>query len=177
MTRLHQEDICQAAGRPPERKYEVRRGGGGPAFSDVADILDRWSKDPLSELDRLAAVAAFTAVIGNADTHGKNLAVIHTDDMHVTIAPLYDQVSTELWPSLITDAAMSIGGAVTLAAVDASAIAREARSWRHDPDRAVAAAVAAIEAVLTAIEDGGIDPDGNVAQLVARRAQAFLASV
>ncbi|MGB3412682.1 MAG: HipA domain-containing protein [Microthrixaceae bacterium] len=176
VTRLHQEDMCQATGRPAARKYEVRQGGGGPAFRDVAELLDRWSGDPLRELDRLAGVAAFTAVIGNADAHGKNLAVIHTDDMHVTLAPLYDQVPTALWPSLVTDAAMSIGGTVTLTAVDATAIAREARSWHHDPDRAVAAATAAIEAVVAAIDGGVIDTDSNVAKLVRRRAQTFLAS-
>lgn len=177
VTRLHQEDMCQATGRRPTQKYEIRRGGGGPEFSDVAGLLDRWSANPVGELDRLAAIAAFTAVTGNADAHGKNLAVLHGHDGFVTLAPLYDQVPTVLWsPPLTVDAAMSIGGTLTLAAVDANTIAREARSWRHDPNTAVASATAAIEAVLTAIENDVIDPDGSVAQLVRPRAQKFLHS-
>lgn len=176
VVRVHQEDMCQATGRPPSKKYESRRGGGGPSFADVADVLDNWAVDPLDELDRLASVAAFTSLIGNADAHGKNLSVVHDTGQGVTLAPLYDQVPTALWPTLTTDAAMSVGGVVTLARVGTDAIAREARSWRHDPDRAVAAAEQTAASIAGVLNDAVIDPDGAVGTLVAENLKRFRTS-
>lgn len=171
--RIHQEDACQATGRPPTMKYETRRRGGGPSFDDIATILDAHAADPLVELDRLAAIAAFTAMIGNADAHGKNIAFRHTSPGQVTLAPLYDTVPTALWPSLILDAAMSIGGTVTLAAVDTAAIIRSAARWHHSAARAAAAATATATSLLDAIERRIIDPDRPLAALVRARAQRF----
>lgn len=87
--RVHQEDACQAFGVMPASKYEVRHGGGGPEFSQIAQLLDRYAADPTGQMDRLAAVAAFTAIIGNADAHGKNVAFLHTEPgtIEVTSSP------------------------------------------------------------------------------------------
>lgn len=177
VSRVHQEDTCQALGRPPQRKYEVRQGGGGPEFSDIAELLDRHGGEgALAEMDRLAAVAAFTAVIGNADGHGKNIALSHPSPGRVALAPLYDQVPTILWPQLSGDAAMTVAGRVDLDLVGLPAIREEAKLWRHDPRRAADAARRAIEAVRDATLDGTIDPQGRVAHLVLPRAEAFLTS-
>jgi serine/threonine-protein kinase HipA len=174
--RVHQEDACQALGVLPTSKYEVRHGGGGPELSQIAGLLDRHAADPLAELDRLAAIATFTALIGNADAHGKNLALLHPEGGVVTLAPLYDQVPTGMWSKLQADAAMTIGGALNLDIVTPATIAAEAKRWRHSPSSAARVARSTAEAVLLATGDGTIDPGGDVARFVRARAQRFVAS-
>jgi len=177
--RIHQEDACQALGLPPDQKYElagrgVRRSGGGPEFSQVAAILDKHASDQSHELEQLAKVAAFTAIIGNSDAHGKNLAFLHRKRGEITLAPLYDTVPTVMFPRLKDEAAMTIGGAVNLQTVDSSAIARETRLWNFDPERSVSAASDVAKALIEAIETETIDPDGDVAELVRSRCPRFI---
>ena len=103
--RLHQEDFCQALGRPPERKYQQE---GGPTVRDCMALLREWSTTPV--LDILAFVDAliFNMLIGNADAHGKNYSMIYAGGTR-RLAPLYDLVSTIAWPELSTRIAMNIG--------------------------------------------------------------------
>jgi len=131
VSRLHQEDACQALGvdlerTDPRAKYESH---GGPSLRQVAALLSNYSQDPRAELLKLLEQVAFTVAIGNADHHAKNFSFIHVDELHITLAPLYDTIPTGLWPSLDTRAAMSIGAAVDLPDIDSRDIVREARSW------------------------------------------------
>jgi serine/threonine-protein kinase HipA len=175
--RLHQEDLCQALAIDPEggrgrAKYET---GGGPSLRDAARVLDVYAADPPAQLDRLVAATTFTVLIGNADAHGKNLALLHPTAEAVTLAPLYDTVPTVLWPNLRTDAAMAIGGQVALADVTMDDIVREARIWSHSPERTLATATATAEAILAAVESETIPPDSRVAAFAAERARRLLA--
>ena len=103
--RLHQEDFCQALGRPPEHKYQQE---GGPTVRDCVALLREWSTTPV--LDILAFVDAliFNMLIGNADAHGKNYSMVYAGGTR-RLAPLYDLVSTIAWPELSTRLAMNIG--------------------------------------------------------------------
>lgn len=172
--RTHQEDACQALGRPPTQKYATRRGGGGPEFSEIADLVDRYSPNPYDQLDRLAALAAFTAIIGNADAHGKNVAFLLDPSGTIELAPIYDTVPTALWPKLVKEAAMTVGGSASFDAMGSAAIAREARLWKHSPTSAVAAARRCAELLIDAIDSEAIDPDGALAQRVKSTAPRFL---
>lgn len=100
--RVHQEDLCQALAIDPDdnRRRAKYERAGGPGLKQAAQLLDSYSHDPLDQLDRLVAIATFTVLIGNADAHGKNLALVHPDPEHVELAPLYDTVPTVLWPKL-----------------------------------------------------------------------------
>jgi serine/threonine-protein kinase HipA len=174
--RLHQEDLCQALGIDPEdgrgrAKYET---GGGPSLRQAAAILDTYAADPPAQLDRLVAATTFTVLIGNADAHGKNLALLHPAAETVELAPLYDTVPTVLWPSLRTDAAMAIGGQVALADVSLEDVVREARAWSHPPERAQEAATSTASSLLEAIAAAAIPPDSNVATFVRGRAERLL---
>jgi serine/threonine-protein kinase HipA len=174
--RLHQEDLCQALdidseGGRGRAKYE---SGGGPSLRDAARALDTYAADPAAQLDRLVAATTFTVLIGNADAHGKNLALLHPTPETVALAPLYDTVPTVLWPNLRTDAAMAIGGQVALADVTLDDIVREARIWSHSPERTLAAAAATAEAILAAIESESIPPESDVAVFAAARARQLL---
>lgn len=172
LRRVHQEDLCQALAIDPDgqerrAKYEYR---GGPRLRQAAELLDTHARDPAAQLDRLVEVVTFTVLIGNADAHGKNLALLHPEPEYVALAPLYDTVPTALWPKLRTDAAMSIGAQVSLPDVGLADILREARIWRHPEERARAAALKTIESVQEALRDQLIPPKSPLAKFVRKRA-------
>ena len=58
----------------------------------------------------------FNWLIGNCDAHGKNFSLLY-DTGAPTLAPLYDLVSTVVYPDLVTRLAMSIDGATEIADV------------------------------------------------------------
>ena len=90
--RVHQEDACQGLSvltRVPERKYEEF---GGPSLLRVARLLDRWGG--LEAKTALLGQVAFHCLVGNADAHGKNVSLVHNRDGTVSLAPLYDVMST-----------------------------------------------------------------------------------
>jgi serine/threonine-protein kinase HipA len=177
LERVHQEDLCQALGVDPgdNRGRAKCEDGGGPSLRQMARLLDAYATDPEEQLDRLVATVAYTVLIGNADAHGKNLALLHPGPQSVELAPLYDTVPTALWPKLRTDAAMAIGGQVALADVTLEDVLREAAAWSHPRERAEEAARRTIAAVTAAIDQGRIPPDSNVATLVLARARRLLA--
>lgn len=170
--RIHQEDLCQAlAIDPDDRKRRAKyESAGGPSLKQMARLLDDYSADPPAELDRLLEIVVFTVLIGNADAHGKNLALLHPTPQEVRIAPLYDTVPTALWPKLRKEAAMSIGGQVTLADVTMKDVYREALLWRHPEDRAEEVALRTVAAVSEALAAGAIAATSPVANLAHRRA-------
>lgn len=174
--RIHQEDLCQALGVDPagnrgRAKYER---AGGPSLRQAADLLDTYAADPKAQLDRLVAAVTFTVLIGNADAHGKNLALLHPVPGSVALAPLYDTVPTVLWPKLRTGAAMAIGGQASLPEVTVDDIVREARSWSHPAERTREVATETVNVLTEAIAREAIPPDSNVAKLVGQRATFLL---
>ena len=129
--RADQEDMCQALARDPDAnagrgKYQ---NAGGPSLSDIATLLDRYALDGPVELTHLVRVLTFTILIGNADAHGKNLALLHPTASEVTLAPVYDTVPTVLWPQLRTNAAMSVNSRWQLSEITLDDIVVEASRW------------------------------------------------
>jgi serine/threonine-protein kinase HipA len=106
ITRLHQEDFCQALSVPPELKYEEE---GGPGVERCLDLIGRAAARPAA--DRLAFIRMliFHYLVGNADAHGKNYALLYRDKVP-DLAPLYDVVCTAAYPRLAKKFAMKIGG-------------------------------------------------------------------
>ena len=177
--RIHQEDLCQALGIDPDdgrgrAKYER---SGGPTLRQAARLLDSYARDSRSQLDRLVATIAFTVSIGNADAHGKNVALLHPTPETVELAPLYDTVPTALWPKLRHGAAMSVGGQPSLPDVTVEDIVREARSWPHREDRAREAVARVVTALTDAVDREAIPPKSKVARFVRKRAQTLMAEL
>ena len=104
--RLHQEDLCQALGLLPSHKYEQE---GGPTLAQAIAVARSNAVDPLLDVQRLIEWQAFNAASGNADGHGKNLAILYEAD-GPRVAPFYDLVSTREYASLDRLLAMSVGG-------------------------------------------------------------------
>ncbi len=115
--RLHQEDFCQALGRPSERKYQSE---GGPSAKQSVDLLRDASAVPAQDLPTFWRTLVFNWLIGNCDAHAKNYSLLY-DTGAPTLAPLYDLVCTTAYDNLERRLAMSIGGARAIGDVDAKA--------------------------------------------------------
>jgi serine/threonine-protein kinase HipA len=105
--RLHQEDFCQALGVEANLKYEE---SGGPRLSTIWRLLRRHSSAPAVDGRQLLRWIAFNFLIGNADAHGKNLALLYGEDGSVRLAPFYDLLCTTVYPELDQRMAMRLGG-------------------------------------------------------------------
>jgi serine/threonine-protein kinase HipA len=85
--RIHQEDLCQALGLDPTRKYESDRG---PGVSRIARLLrDTAGPQAVDEFGR-AVVANY--LLGAPDAHAKNYSVMLASSA-VMFADLYDMAS------------------------------------------------------------------------------------
>jgi serine/threonine-protein kinase HipA len=76
MVRLHQEDFCQALGYLPDQKYETE---GGPSLQQCFTLLQEKSIRPAADRMALLRWTIFNFLIGDADAHAKNLAMLFTD--------------------------------------------------------------------------------------------------
>ena len=126
VTRIHQEDFCQALGVPSERKYQ---GEGGPSLKRCFALLRAVSAAPVLDLGALLDAVVFNLVIGNNDAHGKNFALLHAGNGSVRLAPLYDLVCTAFYPTLTDEMAMRVGGqrvGSRVSSTDLEGLAKEA---------------------------------------------------
>jgi len=106
LTRLHQEDFCQALGFIPELKYEKE---GGPGFKECFRLVEEWSSEPLLDIQSLLNWSLFNFIVGNADAHGKNLSFLYAGG-NVRLAPFYDIISTAVYERVNNKFAMKMGG-------------------------------------------------------------------
>lgn len=105
--RLHQLDFCQLSGVLPDQKYQA---DGGPGFAELFATVDTHSVLPARDRLQLVDWLLFNFLIGNADAHGKNAAMLYGDDGRLRLAPAYDLLATGYWGELSTKLAMDIGG-------------------------------------------------------------------
>jgi serine/threonine-protein kinase HipA len=142
ISRLHQEDLCQATSTPTSAKYQA---DGGPSLAGVAAILDRWAGS-VEQLDQLVRVMTFNVVVGNADAHAKNISLLHHHPRGVELAPLYDVASTICSPTIVdragnvrnvsTDLAMTVNGVIDINTVTRDDLVAEASRWNYAASRA-----------------------------------------
>ncbi len=124
VTRLHQEDLCQALGVDPDAKYESE---GGPGLRDAFALVTRTSGRPLVDRRNLLTWVLLNRLIGNADAHGKNVSLLHggrRSSDAPRLAPFYDLVCTAVYPELSQKPAMKVGGEARWDRI-------EARHWRR----------------------------------------------
>lgn len=93
-SRIHQEDFCQATGRPPEMKYESE---GGPGVAECGALIRDHVAAPGSAVLEFLDALLFNLLIGNADAHSKNYSLLLDGDDAPRIAPLYDLLSTRAY--------------------------------------------------------------------------------
>lgn len=103
--RLHQEDFCQALGVPPEMKYQNE---GGPDLAQCFELVRHVTRPSAPQILRMLDFVIFNALIGNHDAHAKNFSLLYAGKSAV-LAPLYDVLSTAVYPTLTHKMAMKIG--------------------------------------------------------------------
>jgi serine/threonine-protein kinase HipA len=175
VTRIHQEDVCQALGIDPsgtqgKAKYEAY---GGPSLRDVASLLDRYADDPITELTHLVEIVTFTVCFGNGDAHGKNLSFLYEHPGAIQLAPLYDTVPTVMFEKLRGRAAMTVNHRVNLEGITLADVVDEAQSWALAADPAQEAATNTALRLTNALEQ--IEVPSDLAVVVRDRCQNFMA--
>lgn len=108
IARLHQEDFCQALGRPPAAKYQHSQAGPpGPSLGDMFGLVRAHMT--AREITRLLDGVIFNVLVGNVDSHAKNYSVL-LGGARPELAPFYDLMSGLAWPSITQNHAQDIGG-------------------------------------------------------------------
>lgn len=137
--RVHQEDLCQALGVHPSRKYQ---NDGGPGPREVLELLRSSvgggrGNAVKEDSDTFVGALIFSWIIGGTDAHAKNFSILIGGDGLVRLAPLYDVASifayTHIDPSK-AKLAMSIGGEYRLRDVSWTSWRRFAASMRLSAD-------------------------------------------
>jgi len=91
IVRIHQEDLCQALGVHPSRKYQ---SDGGPGPEQIVRLF-RSVMEPSAAEDavrRFVDALAWNWIIGGTDAHAKNYSLLLSGGQ-VRLAPLYDIAS------------------------------------------------------------------------------------
>ena len=114
VVRLHQEDFCQALGFASRQKYETNLG---PGIARCRQLIMDCSEQPALDTRNFLDAVGFNFLVGNGDAHAKNFSLLYTLD-GIRMAPLYDLLSTALYPDLSLTMAMSIGGIFRFSEVD-----------------------------------------------------------
>ena len=84
--RVHQEDLCQALGIMPDKKYT-------PTIAQIAGLLGRLpqgDREPVSQAFGRALM--YNWLIAGTDAHAKNYSLLHAVSA-TRLAPLYDLIS------------------------------------------------------------------------------------
>ena len=108
--RIHQEDMCQALGLHPTRKYE---SDGGPGARTIVELLRTQSSNPQDDVQSFADAMAFNWLIAGTDAHAKNFGLLLGGGGAVRLAPLYDLASILPYRTISLQKAklaMKIGG-------------------------------------------------------------------
>ena len=103
--RLHQEDFCQTLGIVTSSKYQ---NDGGPGIADIFNTISKICTVPALESQKFLRYVIFNYMIGNCDSHGKNYSLLYKNN-RVELSPLYDAVSTIIYPGLTDKLSMKIG--------------------------------------------------------------------
>lgn len=106
ITRIQQEDFCQATGTSYRSKYEER---GGPGYKACFGVI-KECKNPLADRIKLINLVVFNYLICNADCHAKNISLLYYGSKRPNLAPFYDLACTAVYPNISRTLAMSIGG-------------------------------------------------------------------
>ncbi len=106
--RLHQQDFCQAQGFTSEFKYEEKNG---PTLKNNYHLIveNVSAKTRIQSINIYLDWIAFNLLIGNNDTHSKNISFLMTKDHRCQIAPFYDLICTAIYPKLNNKFAFKIG--------------------------------------------------------------------
>lgn len=131
--RIHQEDICQASGIMPTKKYQNE---GGPSCVTVVDLLRTQSTAREEDIRTFVDAIGFNWLIAGTDAHAKNYSLL-LGASTVRLAPLYDVASIlpyDRFDLLKVKLAMKIGGEYKISQIGLRQWQKFAREVRVDAD-------------------------------------------
>jgi serine/threonine-protein kinase HipA len=180
--RLHQEDYCQALGRPPSAKYESNKTGiAGPTLKEMFALTRRHM--PPTEILRLLDMVIFNVLTCNTDAHAKNYSVIIRGN-GLSLAPFYDVMCGAVWENVTKNLVQKIGGSNRGAEIQAEHWQRFARECGLNAKqvldrvstlaRLVIAAAGAAEFEVAAMPAGGHPVLSHARQSIVQRAYVVL---
>ena len=105
LKRLYQADLCQLLDKPSGVKYE---NDGGPSFKDCYSLIKRTSSVPLTDCHNVVRWLFFNLMVGNNDSHAKNLSMLKSDG-RLRLAPFYDLMCTKVYSGLSNSFAFKVG--------------------------------------------------------------------
>ncbi len=184
MIRVHQEDACQALGKPPTLKYQ---NDGGPTARDIFDLIRDRSSRPGEDVRKFLDALIFNWLIGGTDAHSKNYGFLLAGGSQVRLSPLYDLSSCLPYPveipPLKAKLAMKVGGSYRLAAIGGAAWEKAAGEWKLDKDlvmqrisilaNAIPVAVVSVAAGMSKVEPGSGFLERLVSSLSQRASDRF----
>ena len=135
--RVHQEDVCQALGIMPTKKYQNE---GGPGPFDIIQLLRTYSTDREEDLDTFIGALGFNWFIAGTDAHAKNFSLLLSGS-RVRLAPLYDIASILPYDGFDMSKvkfAMKVGGEYNLNQIGLRQWQKFAREVRVDPEELIA---------------------------------------
>jgi len=106
VTRLHQEDFAQITGHLSLHKYEQ---DGGPSVADCLAAIGEISAEPITDRRAFLDYVWTNALLGNADAHAKNYAMLLTGRAW-RLAPMYDVNCTLAYEEVDHGLAMRLDG-------------------------------------------------------------------
>jgi serine/threonine-protein kinase HipA len=136
IVRVHQEDICQARGIMPTKKYQ---NDGGPSAFDIAELLRTYSTDREDDLLTFITALSLNWLIAGTDAHAKNYSLL-LGSRRVRLAPLYDVASILPYDEFDlrkVKLAMKIGGEYRLSQIGLREWKKFARELRVDVDQLI----------------------------------------
>lgn len=106
--RLHQEDFCQALGKPPEAKYQSNHAGiAGPSLRDMFGVTRAHMS--IDDTSRLLDMVITNVICCNTDAHAKNYSLL-INAGGFSMAPLYDVMCAEVFENVTKNMAQKIAG-------------------------------------------------------------------
>jgi serine/threonine-protein kinase HipA len=106
--RLHQEDFCQALGKPPSAKYEANQSGiKGPTLVDMFALTRNAMRAP--DVLNLLGHVIFNVLACNTDAHAKNYSLM-ISGRGFSLAPAYDVMCAAAWEGITRNLAQKIAG-------------------------------------------------------------------
>ena len=173
--RFAMEDFCSVLDLPPELKYSG-------TMERIAQAVRGLSTSPEADLLRLLKRALFAWLIADGDMHLKNMALLKIADpgddffCSVRVAPLYDAVTTRVFPRLQDDRmALKLNGKNSrLRRADFRALATTVGIRAGDADAAIDQIVDGLNTALTTASLPRLNHYGDAGQVMAEKMLAVV---
>lgn len=154
--RIHQEDICQALGLPPESKYETPyefQKQGSRLSRVIALAAAQAAADPTELRTALLSAVTYNIISGNGDAHSKNYSLLIGKRGEVSVAPLYDTAPVMFIAERFRGTGHVINGKTSIREVEVDDLVAEARTWGLSSKLAQHTVESTIDTTRSAIAD------------------------